>query len=138
MTRPDRVRTNPDLAELGPLSRVIARTLRDTPIRLGDPDTTPGLVGALTVAVAAYIGREVLPSGELDQARPVEAVWVVEGRGRNDEWTPWSGPLDSRTDALQGCATAAGVVAAREFRVVRHTTITTIEPVEGSSGADQT
>ncbi|MFG2900944.1 hypothetical protein ACGFZH_28145 [Streptomyces zaomyceticus] len=135
MTRPDRVRTDPDLAELGPLAQVIARALRDTPIRLGNPDTTPDLVGALTVAVAAYIGAEVLPPGALDQARPPAVAWDVEIENKPGQWAVFS-PNCSRSAALEWCASAeeSGGWSAR---VVCRTTITTIEPRpalgEGSS-----
>ncbi|MFG3349538.1 hypothetical protein ACGF1Z_31330 [Streptomyces sp. NPDC048018] len=135
MSAPDSVRTDPDLAELAPLAQVIARTLRDTPIRLGDPDTTPTLVGALTVAVAAYIGAEVLPPGALDQARPLAVAFDVEIERSPGQWTTFS--LDCpRTAALEWSASAEES-SGRRARVIRRTTITTIEPqparAEGSS-----
>lgn len=40
-------------AELAPLARVIAITLKATPVRLGDP---ADLIAALTLQVAAYMG----------------------------------------------------------------------------------
>jgi len=44
--------------ELRPLALVIDRTLRGTPVRFGDP---ADLITALTLAVAAYMGRVVSP-----------------------------------------------------------------------------
>lgn len=64
-------------ATLGPLAQVIADTIRDTPIRLGQPDTTADLIGALTVHVAAYMGRELGPgAGVLGE--------IVAERARQD------------------------------------------------------
>ncbi|MEU8760687.1 hypothetical protein [Streptomyces sp. NPDC048659] len=137
-TGPDHARTDPALAELGPLAQVIARTLRDTPVRLGDPQAAPDLVGALTAAVAVYIRREVLPAGALDEAHPIETRWVVEARLRSDVWSPWSGPLTNPVEALAYCATAAESAVRREFRVVRRTTITTIEPMPPAADSETT
>ncbi|MFF9199996.1 hypothetical protein ACF09L_32795 [Streptomyces sp. NPDC014779] len=125
MTGPDRARTNPDLAALGPLASVIARTLRDTPIRLGDPGAASDLVGALTVAVAAYVGREVLPPGALDEARPPAVAWDVEVETSAGEWIVFA-PNCPRPAALEWCETAEESTG-RRARVVRRTTITTIE-----------
>ncbi|MDX3064014.1 hypothetical protein PV518_17795 [Streptomyces sp. ND04-05B] len=50
-----------DLTPLAPLARVIAETLRETPVRLGTPEGTADLTSMLTVKVAAYLGREVVP-----------------------------------------------------------------------------
>ncbi|MEE1814244.1 hypothetical protein PUR59_04310 [Streptomyces sp. SP18ES09] len=136
MNRPDRVRTDPDLAELAPLAQVIARTLRDTPIRLGDPGAAPDLVGALTAAVAVYIGREVLPPGALDEARPPTVAWDVEIEHRPGQWVTFS-PDCPLPAALEWCASAKENTR-QPARIVRRTTITTIEPIQGSTGADPT
>jgi glutathione S-transferase len=53
-----------ELQELAPLARVISRTLQATPVRLGDRVSAADLVAALTVAAAAYMGRQV---GEVPQ-----------------------------------------------------------------------
>lgn len=116
------------LAELAPLARVIAKTLHDTPVRLGSPDTTPDLIGALTVAVAVYIGREVLPPGALDEARPPATTWTVEAQRTNGEWGAWSAPYTDRSEALDDAAQSAEAAPRRSYRVVRTTTITTVEP----------
>ncbi|MER6515217.1 hypothetical protein [Nonomuraea sp. NPDC001636] len=133
MTAPDRVRTDPDLAELGPLAQVIARTLRDTPIRLGSPDTTPDLVGALTAAVAVYIGREVLPPGALDEARPPTVAWDVEVERSPGYWVTFS-PNCPLSAAQEWCASAEENTR-WPARVVRRTTITTIEPLPAGPAA---
>lgn len=54
------VQPEPDLTPLRPLAEVIAETVRTTPIRLC-PGGTDDLISNLTVKVAAYVGREVLP-----------------------------------------------------------------------------
>jgi len=61
----------PDLSELGPLARVIADKVSTVPVRhcLGGTDD---LVSALTLAVAVYVGRHVLP------VEPV-AAWIAAG-----------------------------------------------------------
>ncbi|MFF5972251.1 hypothetical protein ACFY7C_12100 [Streptomyces sp. NPDC012769] len=131
MTGPDRVRTDPDLAELAPLASVIAGALRDTPVRLGDAGLLPDLVGALTAAVAVYIGREVLPPGALDEARPPTVEWDVEVERRPGDWVTFS-PGCPRAAALEWCANAEENTGWRA-RVVRRTAITTIEqpPADG-------
>lgn len=52
----------PDLTELQPLASIIGRTIQATPVHLGLPGGTADLTAALTVAVAAYVGRELGPS----------------------------------------------------------------------------
>lgn len=125
-----------DLSELAPLARIIAETLRDTPLRLGAPDTTADLIGALTVKVAAYIGREVLPPGALDEARPPETSWDVEVLRNNGKWARHS-RHDRRADALEEHAYNEARTTRWEFRVVRATTIHTIEqpPTRPAAGS---
>jgi hypothetical protein len=50
-----------DTAVLGPLARTIAATIQATPVRLGNPEGAADLTGAITLAVAAYMGRELGP-----------------------------------------------------------------------------
>ncbi|MFC8491816.1 NUDIX hydrolase [Streptomyces sp. NPDC057235] len=50
-----------DTQAIAPLARLIAETIRDTPVRLGSPEGAGDLAATLTVKVAAYMGRE-LPS----------------------------------------------------------------------------
>ncbi|MDJ0460627.1 hypothetical protein [Streptomyces sp. H27-C3] len=116
-----------DLSELAPLAQVIAKALRDTPIRLGGPDTTPELVGALTVAVAVYIGRDVLPPRALDEARPPATTWTVESLRASGQWTRYSAPYERRSEALEDHASCEEGPGKWAYRVVRTTTITTIE-----------
>jgi hypothetical protein len=52
--------TDLDLPSLYPLARVIAGVVRTTPVRLG-PGGVDDLICQLTVKVAAYMGREVIP-----------------------------------------------------------------------------
>ncbi|GGR70895.1 MULTISPECIES: hypothetical protein [Streptomyces] len=58
----DRATTaEPDLTELAPLVRVVTGALRETPLTLGTPAGIADLAATITVRVAAYVGREVLP-----------------------------------------------------------------------------
>lgn len=52
----------PDLNELQPLARVIAEKIHTVPVR-HCPGGTDDLVSALTLAVAIYVSRHVLPPG---------------------------------------------------------------------------
>ncbi|MDJ1137905.1 hypothetical protein [Streptomyces iconiensis] len=54
--------TEPDLSVLTPLANVIAQAVHATPVRLGDPRGTDDLVAAITLAVGAYMGRQLGPS----------------------------------------------------------------------------
>ncbi|MFF9582467.1 hypothetical protein [Streptomyces achromogenes] len=60
----DRATTaGPDLTELAPLVRVVTHALHETPLTLGTPAGIADLAATITVRVAAYVGREVLPPG---------------------------------------------------------------------------
>ncbi|CAL9662381.1 hypothetical protein [Streptomyces sp. enrichment culture] len=60
----DRATTvEPDLTELAPLVRVVTGALHETPLTLGTPAGIADLAATITVRVAAYVGREVLPLG---------------------------------------------------------------------------
>lgn len=50
-----------DLTPLKPLAQVIAETVLTTPVRLC-PGGADDLISELTIKVAAYMGREVIPS----------------------------------------------------------------------------
>lgn len=50
-----------DTQAIAPLARLIAETIRDTPVRLGTPEGAGDLAATLTLKVSAYMGRE-LPS----------------------------------------------------------------------------
>ncbi|MGW7247732.1 NUDIX hydrolase [Streptomyces decoyicus] len=54
--------TTPDLTELRPLAALIARTIQATPVHLGSSEGAADLSAAITVAVAAYMGRELGPA----------------------------------------------------------------------------
>ncbi|MGW0780374.1 hypothetical protein [Streptomyces sp. NPDC002913] len=56
-----------DLSPLNPLARVIADAVHNTPVRLG-PGGADGLISTITIRVAAYMGREVLPQPAATEA----------------------------------------------------------------------
>ncbi len=72
----DRATTaEPDLTELAPLVRVVTDALRETPLTLGTPAGIADLAATITVRVAAYVGREVLPPGPpADRAAEIEQL----------------------------------------------------------------
>ncbi|WP_377271890.1 hypothetical protein [Peterkaempfera sp. SMS 1(5)a] len=62
MTQAPAELTPQQLAELAPLTRVVARAVYDAPVRFGDG---PGaLVPHIVVAVAAYMGSVVGPASK--------------------------------------------------------------------------
>ncbi|WP_327703611.1 hypothetical protein OG530_19165 [Streptomyces decoyicus] len=77
--------TDPDLSALGPLAEVIALTIRTTRVRLGVPED---LVAPLTVAVAAYMGKQLGPDpaalARLSVQCPDDAVAPVDGYEHRD------------------------------------------------------
>ena len=94
------------LAELGPLAAVIADKLRTVPVRLG-PGGANDLVSELTLAVAVYVGRHVLPADTqpLLQALakppcPPREEWQVMTMRRGG-WHTWAGPRDDRDEARE-------------------------------------
>ncbi|MET9729645.1 hypothetical protein ABZZ79_02960 [Streptomyces sp. NPDC006458] len=66
------------LAELAPLTRVIDTVLHETPVRLGDPASVGDLSAALTVRVAAWCGRTVLPAGAPGAPGEQPTAWPPE------------------------------------------------------------
>ncbi|MFF7946981.1 hypothetical protein [Streptomyces griseorubiginosus] len=92
------------LAELGPLAAVIADKLRTVPVRLG-PAGTDDLISELTIAVAVYIGRDVLPADALALAnppRPADTEWAIEyQRHSTGEWLDWGVSHPDRSGAQQ-------------------------------------
>lgn len=101
----DRLPADADLlAELGPLAAVIANKASTVPVRhcLGGTDE---LVTELTIAVAIYCGRHVLPADALALAnppRPTETAWVVEYQRRADgKWHDWGVSHPERESAQQ-------------------------------------
>jgi hypothetical protein len=57
----DRPITDADYAELLPLQRLIDRTIRETPVRAGNPADLDHLSATLTLRVCVWVGRNVLP-----------------------------------------------------------------------------
>ncbi len=119
-----RLTAETDLAGLGPLRDLIARTMAATPVRLG-PDGADALIDDLTLAVAVYTAREVLPPGLLDAAAEVSSVWDVEFKFRG-RWAVDTPTYDSRAEAEQRMAEQQSY-RQEERRVVRVTTIRTVE-----------
>lgn len=124
------------LAELGPLVAVIADKLAAVPVRLG-PGGTDDLVTALTLAVAVYAGRHVLPADAhalANPPRPTETGWVVEAQWSDRTWRPYGAARSTRDEAHEDFAATVNTAreagpAAREwsFRLVRATTTYAIE-----------
>lgn len=94
------------LAELGPLAAVIADKVRTVPVRLG-PHGIDDLIAELTLAVAVYVGRHVLPADtqHLLQALskppcPPREEWQVMTMRRGG-WHTWLGPRDDPEEARE-------------------------------------
>lgn len=120
------------LAGLQPLAQVIADKLHSVPVRLG-PHGDADLITELTLALAIYTGRHVLPKEVLElrnPPRPALRSWVLETRSpRTGQWRPYSAPYD---EAREAHADFIGTVshhgnARREFRVLRSTTTYAVE-----------
>lgn len=112
------------LSPLAPLRDVIARALATTPVHLG-PGGSDALIDDLTLAVAIYTAREVLPPGLLGVDATVSSTWDVEVRFRG-RWVVDTPTYDSRLDAEQRMAEQQSY-RPEERRVVRVTTIRTVE-----------
>lgn len=82
----DTPRTDAELlAELGPLAAVIADKVSTVPVR-HCPGGTDDLVSELTLAVAVYVGRHVLPAEALELRHPpipADTGWVVQAQRRS-------------------------------------------------------
>lgn len=100
----------PDLTELRPLATLIGRTIHATPVRLGSPEGTAELTAALTVAVAAYMGRQLSPSPRAlaeiaaERARQ-EAKW---GQQNHPDGTAITGDDKRAASARHTCQAMAG------------------------------
>lgn len=125
------------LAELAPLAGVIAGKLGTVPVRLG-PGGTDDLITELTLAIAVYVGRHVLPAEALDvrkPPRPTQHVWQMETRWDDGRWQTYGAPWDERgrahedfTEVVATAASATGAYArSREYRLVRATTTYAVE-----------
>ncbi|MFF3891355.1 hypothetical protein [Streptomyces sp. NPDC001914] len=120
------------LQELQPLAAVIADTVHTTPVRIG-PGGDEDLVAELTLAVALFCARHVLPAEAAELADPPfqpTRRWVLETPSR-DAWTPYGGGYDNREDALNDFKeTVARYQGKRRlFRVLRATTTYAVEAV---------
>jgi hypothetical protein len=105
--------TRPDLpsaqTELKPLALTIARTIQATPVHLGSPEGTADLTAALTVAVAAYMGRELGPAprvlGEIVAERTRQDVrW---GEQNHPDGTAITGDDERAASARHTCQSMA-------------------------------
>ncbi|MFJ4988687.1 hypothetical protein ACIP9H_33420 [Streptomyces sp. NPDC088732] len=122
--------TEPDLSELGPLAAVIADTVHTVPVRLGVPGGEEDLVHALTLAVAVYVGRHVLPEEAaelLNPPAPAERAWRVMTQWRNGSWRTYGGPHGNREDAQEDYDGSVRQSPDRSFRLVRATTTHAVE-----------
>ncbi|MFD3717237.1 hypothetical protein [Streptomyces sp. NPDC058674] len=114
------------LSPLAPLRGLIARTFATTPVHLG-PGGTEALVDELTLAVAIYTAREVLPSGLLDADNAVNSQWEVQIRRNGvEQWERWSRAYDDLGQAREELAYQESRRTSH-FRLVRVTTIRTVE-----------
>ncbi|QJT04386.1 hypothetical protein G9272_32225 [Streptomyces asoensis] len=101
MADPTSTLTTEQLNELAPLAAVIADKVSTVPVRhcLGGTDD---LVAELTLAVAVYVGRHVLPA-ELLQLRhppiPTDTGWIVQAQRRSGKWEDWGPAYPNRDDA---------------------------------------
>lgn len=121
------------LNPLAPLRALVARTLRDTPVWLG-PGGHDILINDLTIAIALYTARDVLPAGLLGEDAVMSSTWNVEVKFR-DRWIVDTPPYDNRADAEQRMAEQQGH-RPEERRVVRVTTIRAVEPAAPEQPAD--
>ncbi|MET8818499.1 hypothetical protein [Streptomyces rochei] len=118
------------LAELGPLAAVIADKAHTVPVRLG-PGGTDDLISELTLAVAVYVGRHVLPAEALalrNPPWPTERDWVVEAQWRDGKWRHYGPAFPDRAAALEQYEYALrnnGTTHA--YRLVRATTTYAID-----------
>jgi hypothetical protein len=113
------------LAELGPLAAVIADKVHTVPIRLG-PGGTDDLVSELTLAVAVYVGRHVLPAEAFALANPpwpTESDWVIESQWRDGKWRNYGPARSDRDEARELYDDAVRRNGDRHpYRLVRATT----------------
>jgi len=117
------------LAELGPLAAVIADKVHTIPVRLG-PGGTDDLVSELTLAVAVYVGREVLPAGALALATPPyepSTTWTIQTH-RRGHWQRWLADRDNLAEAREDYDRVIEHSGSKwAFRLVRNTTTFAVE-----------
>ncbi|MGW6481281.1 hypothetical protein ACWGDS_25870 [Streptomyces sp. NPDC055059] len=95
--------TDVDLAELQPLAAVIAEKLRTVPVRLIGRGGADDLISELTIAVAVYCGKHVLPATTPPAPDPAE---TDEQRADREE---------TERDHVRGDHTYCGVTCEAEF-----------------------
>lgn len=122
------------LAELEPLAAVIADTLHTVPVRIG-PGGDEDLVAELTLAMAIFCARHVLPAEVAELARPPRRPvrrWVVEAASRHG-WRAYGGPYETREEALDDFTETVAYShnVGRGFRVLRSTTTCAVEAEHG-------
>ncbi|MGY0023721.1 hypothetical protein ACVHNB_32725 [Streptomyces sp. YJ-C3] len=116
------------LAELGPLAAVIADKIRTVPVRIG-PGGADDLISELTIAVAVYCGKHVLPADALALANPPlppTTEWIVEIQWHDGGWQHFARLTDGREQVQEAFAE----LAARDphaFRLIRATTTYAVE-----------
>lgn len=91
------------LAELAPLAAVIADKIRTVPVRIG-PGGADDLISELTLAVAVYCGKHVLPADALALANPpypTEDGWSVETQRKSGTWVTSGPACRPRDDAIE-------------------------------------
>ncbi|WP_435218364.1 hypothetical protein [Streptomyces sp. bgisy034] len=113
------------LAELGPLAAVISDKVNSVPVRLG-PGGTDALVSEITIAVAVYCGRHVLPADALALANPpwpTDSEWAVESQWRDGKWRHHGRAHSVRNDAREQYDDSVRRNGDRQrYRIVRATT----------------
>lgn len=123
------------LAELAPLAAAIGDKVHTVPVRLG-PGGTDDLIIEITLAVAVYVGRHVLPREALELRRPPKPTirqWQVETRSGDGPWraygAPWPNLAAARDDFEDAVRTdtARRRPLQREFRLIRTTATYAVE-----------
>ncbi|MGY6019552.1 hypothetical protein [Streptomyces spinosirectus] len=126
----DTQRTDTELlAELAPLAGVIADKLRTVPVRLG-PGGTDDLISELTLAVAVYVGRHVLPAEALElrqPPRPADHTWSVETRWNDGRWVSYGGARYTAEQGQEMWQHTLDDPGPHAFRLVRATTTYAVE-----------
>jgi hypothetical protein len=118
------------LAELGPLAAVIADKVHTVPVR-HCPGGADDLISEITLAVAVYVGRHVLPAEALElrqPPRPPAREWNVETCWHDGRWVVYGAARYTREDGREMYDLAIEGGAARHgFRLVRATTTYAVE-----------
>ncbi|MEV8124815.1 hypothetical protein AB0P07_11980 [Streptomyces sp. NPDC085944] len=132
----DAPRTDAELlAELGPLAAAIGDKVHTVPVRLG-PGGADQLISEITLAVAVYVGRHVLPREALELRQPPKPTirqWQVETRSGDGPWRAYGAPWPDHTAAREDFEEAVRTASTRrhtprrEFRLIRTTASYAVE-----------